>query len=455
MSSNSIKANNSRKDDEKNDDDEVVTGSSSNSDTVVPHYFPTPALDHAFSGIMAGAVATICMNPLDLIKVQFQVDTSSGKARRKIREAASSNISQRSAFTRIVKRYLGGDVANDMYNALRTIVKRDGWSGLYRGLMPNVVGNSASWGLYFLFYTMIKDYMSSHQKLKKDINDGKPSKLSPGQHLLAASESGAITALITNPIWVVKTRMFTTSKSGQPIYTPPQINQAGVGSSAALSASAASQARSVSTAAASNFHNNSALTEGVNNLNNTTNAKAIRPPPEPIRGLFHGIRQIWKHEGIRGLYKGGGLALFGVSNGAIQFMTYEELKRWRMEVARKKLNDGRSEGEAIKLDNFEYICMSGASKVAAIGITYPYQVIRSRIQNHATAHIYPNIPTCIRLTFKHEGLRGFYKGMSANAVRIIPGTCVTFVVYENCSWALRGLAERRDAKRAEPVDTIG
>lgn len=405
---------------------------------------------------MAGAVATICMNPLDLIKVQFQVDTSSGKARRKAREAASSNSTERSSFRRITRRYLGGDVAIDMYNALRTIVTRDGWSGLYRGLMPNVVGNSASWGLYFLFYTMIKDYMSSQQKYD---NSGKSTKLSPGQHLLAASESGAITALITNPIWVVKTRMFTTSKSGQPIYTPPQINQAVNGSSNTVTGSAVSQARSVSTAAASNFHNNSALTEGVNNLNNTTNAKAIRPPPEPIRGLFHGIKQIWKHEGIRGLYKGGGLALFGVSNGAIQFMTYEELKRWRMDVARRKLNDGRSEGEAIKLDNLEYICMSGASKVAAIGITYPYQVIRSRIQNHATAHIYPNIPTCIRLTFKHEGLRGFYKGMSANAVRIIPGTCVTFVVYENCSWALRGLAERRDAKKNglnndKPVDTI-
>lgn len=32
-------------------------------------------------------------------------------------------------------------------------------------------------------------------------------KLSPGQHLLAAAEAGALTAMITNPIWVVKTRM--------------------------------------------------------------------------------------------------------------------------------------------------------------------------------------------------------------------------------------------------------
>lgn len=34
---------------------------------------------------------------------------------------------------------------------------------------------------------------------------------------------------------------------------------------------------------------------------------------------------------MRGLSKGMVLALFGVSNGAIQFMTYEELKRWRID----------------------------------------------------------------------------------------------------------------------------
>ena len=87
--------------------------------------------------------------------------------------------------------------------------------------------------------------------------------------------------------------------------------------------------------------------------------------------------------------------------------------------------------------------------VAAILLTYPYQVVRSRIQNHATSHIYPNISTCIRLTYTQEGLRAFYKGLVPNLVRIIPGTCVTFVVYENVSWALKGLARRRMLKEQQ------
>lgn len=46
-------------------------------------------------------------------------------------------------------------------------------------------------------------------------------------------------------------------------------------------------------------------------------------------------------------------------------------------------------------------------------------------------------------------MRGFYKGMSANLIRILPATCVTFVVYENVSWGLKGAARKRDEKRLQ------
>lgn len=46
------------------------------------------------------------------------------------------------------------------------------------------------------------------------------------------------------------------------------------------------------------------------------------------------------------------LALFGVSNGAIQFMTYEELKRWRQEVKRARLGAGAGEEEVKALVSY-------------------------------------------------------------------------------------------------------
>lgn len=70
-------------------------------------------------------------------------------------------------------------------------------------------------------------------------------------------------------------------------------------------------------------------------------------------------------------------------------------------------------------------------------------------QNNATTHLYPTIPATIRRTWLEEGLRGFYRGLGTNLVRVLPGTCVTFVVYENIAWLLRTTASNREEKRRE------
>lgn len=66
---------------------------------------------------------------------------------------------------------------------------------------------------------------------------------------------------------------------------------------------------------------------------------------------------------------------------------------------------------------------------------------------------YRSIPDVIRRTYAREGLAGFYKGIGTNAVRILPGTCVTFVVYEQMSRFLGRRAERRVREAA--VATTG
>lgn len=93
--------------------------------------------------------------------------------------------------------------------------------------------------------------------------------------------------------------------------------------------------------------------------------------------------------------------------------------------------------------NTEYVIISGVAKLLAILATYPYQVVRSRVQNHSTLQQYPTVRSCVVQTWRGEGTRGFYKGLGTNLVRILPATCVTFVVYENVSWALGTAASRK------------
>jgi hypothetical protein len=83
--------------------------------------------DHAFAGIGAGTVAVLCMNPLDLLKVKFQVSTRGPE----------------------------GGIGRGIWRALCDIRASEGWRGLYRGLGPNVAGNASSWGLYFLLCVLL------------------------------------------------------------------------------------------------------------------------------------------------------------------------------------------------------------------------------------------------------------------------------------------------------------
>jgi len=66
------------------------------------------------------------MNPLDLVKVKFQVSTRGPE----------------------------GGIGRSIWLALRDIHASEGWHGLYRGLSPNIAGNASSWGLYFLLYVV-------------------------------------------------------------------------------------------------------------------------------------------------------------------------------------------------------------------------------------------------------------------------------------------------------------
>ena len=51
--------------------------------------------------------------------------------------------------------------------------------------------------------------------------------------------------------------------------------------------------------------------------------------PDHMRysGLRDGLRKLFRYEGVRGLYKGYIPGLWGTSHGAIQFMLYEEFKK--------------------------------------------------------------------------------------------------------------------------------
>lgn len=76
----------------------------------------------------------------------------------------------------------------------------------------------------------------------------------------------------------------------------------------------------------------------------------------------------------------------------------------------------------------EYITFAAVSKFVAAVATYPYQVIRARLQDH---HLhYDGTWDCFTRTWRYEGFRGFYKGLSPYLLHVLPNICLVLVIYE-------------------------
>ena len=61
--------------------------------------------------------------------------------------------------------------AGDSLRVFRGVIKDEGGlRALYRGLWPNLLGNSLGWAVFFLFYQNIKDMMQARRGLGEHLS---------------------------------------------------------------------------------------------------------------------------------------------------------------------------------------------------------------------------------------------------------------------------------------------
>lgn len=161
--------------------------------------------------------------------------------------------------------------------------------------------------------------------------------------------------------------------------------------------------------------------------------------PGAYTSILDGTRQIFRSDGLAGFYRGLVPSLFGVSHGALQFMAYERLKRYRGVGGQERGGGGAPSDERAgkrELSNADYLLLSALAKIFAGASTYPYQVVRARLQTYEAGLLYTGVRDVVRQVWTQEGPWGFYKGLGPNLVRVLPSTCVTFLVYENTRYYL-------------------
>ncbi|THG17369.1 hypothetical protein TEA_024148 [Camellia sinensis var. sinensis] len=136
-------------------------------------------------------------------------------------------------------------------------------------------------------------------------------------------------------------------------------------------------------------------------------------------------KDIWVHEGPRAFYRGVVPSLLGIIPYAgIDLAAYEALK----DVSKRYILHDGEPGPFVQL---------GCGTISgALGATcvYPLQVIRTRLQAQRanTSSSYKGMSDVFRKTLQNEGLRGFYKGLLPNLLKVVPAAVVSLKEMMSC-----------------------
>eukprot|EP01129_Flabellula_baltica_P010215 TRINITY_DN4293_c0_g1_i3.p1 TRINITY_DN4293_c0_g1~~TRINITY_DN4293_c0_g1_i3.p1 ORF type:complete len:255 (-),score=20.39 TRINITY_DN4293_c0_g1_i3:21-785(-) len=240
---------------------------------------------------------------------------------------------------------------------MKNIFVTEGYRGLYSGVSLGMLGSMVAWSSYMFVYSHLKDSLERRGYI-----------ISNSFIMLSSISAGICTMFLTNPIWVVKTRL---------------------------------------------------------QLQKQTHAAS-----EQYIGVKDAFLKIVRNEGPFAFYKGLVPSTLSTFHGAAQFVTYEATSNFLLR---------KTESESIS----SYISFfSGAtSKLVAMAVTFPFTLIRSRLQNQRgfTDVKYKGFMDAVHKIFTTEGIFGFYKGIGASTWRLSFSSGIFFLVFEKTKILLKNL----------------
>ena len=236
-----------------------------------------------------------------------------------------------------------------MLQEILRVVHQDGWRALFRGLEASLVGTTVSQGVYFYLYSRLRRAASEAlKKKKKPRKDGAEGDVGVVGSLVVAALAGMGNVLLTNPIWMIATRMQSHQKT---------------------------QCR------ASGEH---------------------APGPVAV------AKSVYSEYGLGGFWNGVGASLIMVVNPTIQYALYEWMKAGRGKLGRGggMPRVAYQSSTPHRPSAMEVFWMSALAKAGATILTYPMLTVKTRMMSarRGDAHMqYSSVLDAVLQIAKREG----------------------------------------------------
>ncbi|KAJ6599092.1 mitochondrial carrier domain-containing protein [Mycena vulgaris] len=139
------------------------------------------------------------------------------------------------------------------------------------------------------------------------------------------------------------------------------------------------------------------------------------------------IQTILAKDGIQAFWRGIGPALVLVINPVLQYTVFEQLKNFLIARRTAKLRATGVATAVAVLTDWDFFFLGALSKLVATSSTYPYIVVKSRLQaGQAHALKYKSALDGLLTILKDEGVEGLYKGIGSKLVQSVLTAAILF-----------------------------
>jgi solute carrier family 25 carnitine/acylcarnitine transporter 20/29 len=148
--------------------------------------------------------------------------------------------------------------------------------------------------------------------------------------------------------------------------------------------------------------------------------RAVTVGAEERQKLYRGPADVWRDQGLRGMWRGQLITFYReLTYGCLYFPLFEALK------ARAGSARGTQQQQQLP---FPVLMACGAMTGAAVWVAiFPLDVVKSRVQANRGPAI--SMVAVAHEHWRREGVRGFWKGLSAAIVRSVPAHGIVLATY--------------------------